>query len=88
MRSLFNCQSNSISGSTGEATCNNSSNIWRIIFSYLIVLLHAGYNGSSGWKLSVEFFFILSGILLANDVQKADRPKTKIRNRSFRTSGG
>lgn len=41
----------------------NSLDFWRIIFTYLIVALHYGY--SIGWKLGVEFFFILSGMLLA-----------------------
>lgn len=41
----------------------SSLDFWRIVFTYLIVALHYGY--SVGWKLGVEFFFILSGMLLA-----------------------
>lgn len=41
----------------------SSLDFWRIVFTYLIVALHCGY--SIGWKLGVEFFFILSGMLLA-----------------------
>lgn len=50
----------------------SSLDFWRIVFTYLIVALHYGY--SIGWKLGVEFFFILSGMLLAAeyDIKRTD----------------
>lgn len=41
----------------------DSLGFWKIICTYMIVALHYGY--SSGWKLAVEFFFIVSGLLMA-----------------------
>lgn len=51
---------------------NNSINLWRIIFTYLIVVFHfdttfpwmreAGLV--PGWYLAVEFFFLVSGYLI------------------------
>lgn len=61
----------------------NSIGFWRIVFTYLIVALHYGY--SKGWKLGVEFFFILSGVLMAfeYDVHKT-KYKTYIAKRILR----
>ena len=43
---------------------NNSISFWRIIFTLLIVMLHCGYT--QGGYIGVEFFFLVSGFLLAN----------------------
>lgn len=42
---------------------NNSISFWRIIFTLLIVMLHCGYT--QGGYIGVEFFFLVSGFLLA-----------------------
>ena len=47
----------------------NSNYFWRIVFTILIVIEHSGiYN--VGWYISVEYFFILSGFLLATAVDQ------------------
>ncbi len=42
---------------------NNSISFWRIIFTLLIIMLHCGYT--QGGYIAVEFFFLVSGFLLA-----------------------
>lgn len=44
---------------------NDSIGLWKILCTYMIVILH--YGDAIGWKLAVEFFFIVSGLLLACD---------------------
>lgn len=43
----------------------DSIGLWKILCTYMIVVLHWG--GAIGWKLAVEFFFITSGLLMAYD---------------------
>lgn len=53
-------------------TKNNSITIWRIVFTYLILIFHfdnrfpiSGELGLlNGWYIAVEFFFIVTGYLL------------------------
>ncbi len=44
----------------------NSIPFWRIIFTILVVLLHCGY--AQGGYIAVEFFFLVSGFLLAKKI--------------------
>lgn len=46
---------------------NGRMQIWRIIFTYLIAFYHLNnaYGVYHSWYLGVEFFFVLSGFLLA-----------------------
>lgn len=41
----------------------DSIGAWKIVCTYMIVILH--YGGAVGWKLAVEFFFIVAGLLMA-----------------------
>ena len=41
----------------------NSIPFWRIVFTLLIIMLHCGYT--QGGYIGVEFFFLVSGFLLA-----------------------
>lgn len=51
---------------------NNSIKLWRIIFTYMILIYHfdnafpfsAEMELTAGWYIAVEFFFIVSGYLL------------------------
>ena len=54
---------------------NNMISFWRVIFTYVIMLLHLfnQYGHSTGWYIGVEFFFVVSGWLLAKDVDTKDR---------------
>ena len=45
---------------------SNTVSFWRIILTFAIVLLHIGYGRGS--YIAVEFFFVLSGFLLAKKV--------------------
>lgn len=53
-------------------TRNNAVTIWRIVFTYLIMIYHfdnkygisTRFNLTIGWYIGVEFFFIVSGYLL------------------------
>lgn len=51
---------------------NNSIVIWRIFFAYVIMAYHFfnAYGMGSSLYLATDFFFIVSGWLLARDVQK------------------
>lgn len=45
---------------------SNTVSFWRIILTFAIVLLHIGYG--KGSYIAVEFFFVLSGFLLAKKI--------------------
>lgn len=51
------------------ASKNNSIVIWRILFSYLIVTYHFlnAYGKSTSFYIATDFFFIVSGFLLAKE---------------------
>ena len=49
-----------------DLTRNNSITIWRIVFSLCILGEHSGLTGR--WIVPVEFFFLTSGYLLAQEV--------------------
>ena len=44
----------------------NSISFWRIVFTLIVVLLHCGYG--KGGYIAVEFFFLVSGFLLAKNI--------------------
>ncbi|MEE3449638.1 MAG: acyltransferase [Acutalibacteraceae bacterium] len=53
---------------------NNSINFWRVIFTFSIVIFHFSgtyskfntvVHAENGWRIAVEFFFVVSGFLLA-----------------------
>ena len=50
---------------------NNSISFWRIIFTLLIIMLHCGYT--QGGYIGVEFFFLVSGFLLAKSYYGNDQ---------------
>lgn len=52
---------------------SNTVSFWRIIFTFLIVLLHIGYGRGS--YIAVEFFFVLSGFLIAKKVYSSSCSK-------------
>ncbi|MGM9614621.1 MAG: acyltransferase family protein [Oscillospiraceae bacterium] len=52
----------------------NDTNFWRVVFTFAIAIFHFGgyypeffsrYNVAVRWRIGVEFFFIVSGFLLA-----------------------
>ncbi len=52
---------------------NNTNYIWRIVFTILIALLHAFYlpqMGASSWYLGVDYFFIVSAVLMCKGCEK------------------
>lgn len=57
---------------------NNSITVWRIIFTYMILIFHfdnkyclsTGFDLAIGWYIGVEFFFIVSGYLLYTGMDK------------------
>ena len=59
--------------------CDNSFNIWRILFTIMIMVFHLS-DGSTfydeypqfsyHWYIAVEFFFVLSGYLLMSHAEK------------------
>ena len=57
---------------------NNTISVWRIIFTYLVAIMHFDTiyklkepaNFGDGWYIAVEFFFIVSGYLLYNQFDK------------------
>ena len=59
-------------------TKNNSIVLWRIIFTYIVLIFHfdnkymlsSHLNFSNGWYIAVEFFFIVSGYLLYANLEK------------------
>lgn len=60
---------------------NNTIDVWRIVFTYMIVFFHfdttfpytARLNLTAGWYIAVEFFFIVSGYLLYQKAVAADK---------------
>ena len=52
----------------------NAIVFWRIVFTYSIMILHykSQHDIHLGWYIAVEFFFVVSGWLLAMDVDKKD----------------
>lgn len=64
---------------------NNSISLYRILFTILIVLLHIGYG--MGSYIAVDFFFVLSGFLLAKKVYGSSKDTSilkYVRNRFAR----
>ncbi len=53
----------------------NMISFWRVIYTYVIILLHLfnQYGHVTGLAVGVEFFFIVSGWLLAVDLDKKNR---------------
>ncbi len=60
---------------------NNSINFWRVIFTMSIVIFHfsgtytqfnAAFHAKNGWRIAVEFFFVVSGFLLAYKCEHSD----------------
>ncbi len=51
---------------------NNRIQFWRIIFTYQIAFYHLGnvYGAKNSWYIAVEFFFIVSGYLLADSFER------------------
>ena len=47
---------------------------WRILFTYIIALYHlnSSYGRKTSWYIAVEFFFILSGYLLARKFERLE----------------
>ena len=43
----------------------NSISFWKCISTIMIICLHKGIG--VGWKMAVEFFFIISWLLLAQE---------------------
>ena len=63
----------------GKIKRNGTIELWRFIFSLLIVMFHSNYipsyfSGDYNWiksqSIGVEFFFIVSGFLMAKSAQK------------------
>lgn len=60
---------------------NNSVNFWRFVFTMSIVVFHFAddykqfntyFHCNVGWRLAVEFFFVVSGFLLAYKCENSD----------------
>ena len=53
----------------------NSNYIWRILFTFLIVLGHSGYVNIShaSYYIGVDYFFIISGLMIAYSVDRGGR---------------
>lgn len=60
------------------AAKNNSITVWRILFTYMILIFHfdnkycisTHFDLTIGWYIAVEFFFIVSGYLLYTNLDK------------------
>ncbi len=59
----------------------NSITFWKILFTFAIVIFHYAknykdfeetYSINMGWRIAVEFFFIVSGFLLAHKCRKSE----------------
>lgn len=66
---------------------SNSIYIWRIIFTILIMVMHFDniystiYSNpyvTDGWFISVEFFFLVAGFLLASHLEHQQHPESAI----------
>ena len=57
---------------------NRHIQFWRIVFTYVIAYYHLNnaYGNYTSWYIAVEFFFMLSGYLLANKLYKMDESGT------------
>ena len=60
---------------------NNSVNFWRVVFTFAVTIFHfsamypemnTAYHSQIGWRIGVEFFFIVSGFLLAYKCERSD----------------
>ena len=53
----------------------NLISFWRVVFTYTIIFVHFfnQYKHFTGWYIGVEFFFMVSGWLLAADTEKRNR---------------
>lgn len=49
---------------------NRQIQFWRIVFTYIIAFYHLknAYKNYASWYIAVEFFFMVSGYLLANKI--------------------
>lgn len=64
-----------------NTTKNNSIVVWRIIFTYLILIFHfdnkycisTQFDIAIGWYIGVEFFFIVSGYLLYTGLDRLSK---------------
>ena len=56
----------------------NSNYIWRILFTFLIVLGHSGYVNIShaSYYIGVDYFFIISGLMIAYSVDRGAEMST------------
>lgn len=71
---------------------NNSINFWRVIFTFSVVLYHFSqsypklnetFHCKLGWRLAVEFFFVVSGFLLAYKCEKSDMDEVQFLKHRF-----
>lgn len=60
---------------------NNSVTFWKVVFTFAVVIFHYSttyptfnetYHVNIGWRIAVEFFFIVSGFLLAHKCRKSE----------------
>ena len=60
---------------------NNSVNFWRVTFTISIIVFHfsgtykqlnTAFNAKNGWRIAVEFFFVVSGFLLAYKCENSE----------------
>ena len=61
----------------------NSHYLWRIIFTYMIVLGHSGIisNEHASAYIGVDYFFIVSGFFLSESVRCRDESTTAYTHR-------
>lgn len=54
---------------------DNMIPFWRVVFTYVVMVLHLfnQYGHWTGWAIGVEFFFIVSGWLMAADIANKNR---------------
>lgn len=56
----------------------NSNYIWRIFFTLMIATIHSGrIPTTSSWYIGVDYFFILSGVLLCHTTYKKNEKTSK-----------
>jgi len=60
---------------------NNSITFWKVVFTFAVVTFHYSttfkafnrtYHSNVGWRIAVEFFFIVSGFLLAYKCRRSE----------------